>query len=472
MLENVREHFRAEAAKLCGSGMVPGYLAGVYHRGEQIVVAAGVANIATGEAMTESTGYLAGSITKVMTATMVLQCVERGQIDLDERVIKYLPELRLAPPAKVEEIRVRHLVNHTNGIDADFLWPDRVKGPGALGFMIAALGGCSTLFEPGEYVSYSNGGILVAGRLLEVVTGQTYHDLLEREIYRPIGMVDSSTSPEQAILRRTAVGHFFDPKTRKLRRTGMFMLPETWSACGATPIVTIPDLLAFARTHLAGGVAPTGHRLLSTEWATRMRTVSVDMGTPNVSAIGLGWPLISFGKTKVLSHGGASPGGVASLMLIPEHDLAFAGFGNAGAGDLLSDQLCQWLVRDYLGLEVPDLVSGTVDPGDLTRYEGTYRSNMLRVDVKAVDGELEETMTFEPLDDGYARTFAQFSGGGFPYPPYRLAAVGQGLFAPAGIPLQALNGLNRIRMISFHGDANGRPTHHSFGGRMMRRVEG
>ena len=124
---------------------------------------------------------------------------------------------------------------------------------------------CSTLFDPGEYVSYSNCGVLVAGRLLEVVTGTTYHELLEREIYQPIGMADSSTSAEQAILRRTAVGHFFDPKAKQLRRTDLFMLPETWSACGATPIVTIADLLAFARTHLAGGVAPTVNRVLSAE---------------------------------------------------------------------------------------------------------------------------------------------------------------------------------------------------------------
>src|SRR5438105_784669 len=90
MLEAVREHLRAEAADLCGSGRVPGYLAGVYHAGEQTVIAEGVANVATGDAMTEDTGYLVGSITKVLTATLVLQCVERGQVDLDERVTSYL----------------------------------------------------------------------------------------------------------------------------------------------------------------------------------------------------------------------------------------------------------------------------------------------------------------------------------------------------------------------------------------------
>nr|WP_267898069.1 serine hydrolase domain-containing protein [Spongiactinospora gelatinilytica] len=64
------------------------------------------------------------------------------------------------------------------------------------------------MFEPGEQLSYSNGGMIVAGRLLEVVTGTPFPDPLERDVYAPIGMKDSCTSAEQAILRSTAIGHF------------------------------------------------------------------------------------------------------------------------------------------------------------------------------------------------------------------------------------------------------------------------
>jgi CubicO group peptidase (beta-lactamase class C family) len=66
---------------------------------------------------------------------------------------------------------VRNLLNHTNGIDGDLFWPDLVKGRDALKYYLQELSQCSTLFDPGEYVSYSNAGMLVAGRLLEVVTG-------------------------------------------------------------------------------------------------------------------------------------------------------------------------------------------------------------------------------------------------------------------------------------------------------------
>jgi CubicO group peptidase (beta-lactamase class C family) len=456
--------------------MVPGYLAGVYHAGEQTIVAEGVANLATGAPMTEDTGYLCGSITKMFTSTLLLQCVERGQVDLDERVTTYLPEFMLASPAKAGEIRVRHLLNHTNGIDGDLFWPDGVKGRDALKYYLQEVRQCSTLFDPGEYVSYSNAGMLVAGRLLEVVTGEYYHDLLERDIFGAVGMAGSCTSPEQAILRRTAVGHFFDPQTMALRRTDMFMLPETWSACGATPVTTIADMLAFARTHLADGVAPSGERLLSSELTRRMRVVTVDMGTPNVSPIGLGWPLLPVGETMLPSISGASPGGAASLVIFPEHDLAFAAFGNAGGAAMLSDRLALWLLHDYLGLDLPDLLSDllstNVAVSDLSPYEGIYRSNQMRVDVRAVDGQIEELMTYEPLDDAQARIFAGFSGGQFPFPSRRLVPVGDGLFAPAGAPLEAFKGYMRVMLVSFHGRTNGQATHRTTGGRMTRRQAG
>jgi len=85
------------------------------------------------------------------------------------------------------------------------------------------------------------------------------------------------------------------------------------------------------------------------------------------------------------------------LIVVPEHDLAFAAFGNAGGAAALTDRLVLWLLRDYLGLDIPDVVSATIEVPDLSRYEGTYRSHQLRVEVKAVDGQLEEVMTVELL---------------------------------------------------------------------------
>jgi CubicO group peptidase (beta-lactamase class C family) len=465
--DTIAADLREQAAAYCASTGVPGYLAGLWHDGAETVVAHGTANAATEAPMRDDTGFLFGSVTKALTTTLVLQQVERGAIDLDERVVTYLPEFRLTGPSAPEEIRVRHLLSHTNGIDADLYLLD-ARGRDALRAFVEGLGrSCGALFGPGEYVSYSNGGMIVAGRLLEVATGTSFDDLMARDVYGAVGMDDSCTSAEDAILRSTAVGHF--PDASGVRRTDLFKLPDTWGPAGATPIGTVHDLLSFGRTHLAGGVSPSGTRVLSADSTARMRTVSYDMRTPNVPPIGLGWLLVPFGSTTVLSMSGASPGGVAVLVVAPEQDLVFTAFGNDPRAMALHDRLLLWLLRELGDVEVPDLVTATVPAGDLDRYAGTYRSNQMRVDVDAVDGQLEERMTYEPLDEEQARIFSRFSGGQYPFPPRRFVPVGEDLFAPAGMPLQAFNGYSRMLLVSYHGVRDGRCVYRCAGGRMTRR---
>jgi hypothetical protein len=311
--------------------------------------------------------------------------------------------------------------------------------------------------------------MIVAGRLLEVVTGTSFHELLERELFAPVGMDTSCTSADKAILRSTAVGHFPDPTTGGARRTEMFMLPDTWAPAGSTPIGTIGDLLAFGRTHLDKGVSPSGQHVLARELAERMQLVVHDMRTPNVAPIGLSWVLMPFGRTTVLSMSGASPGGVAVLVVVPEYDFVFTAFGNDGRAMALHDQLILWLLRDQLNVDIPELVSEATPVTDLRPYAGTYRSNQLRVDVSVVDGELEERVTYEPLDETQSRIFTAFAGGSAAAPPRRLVPVRPDLFAPAGMSLEGLRGYSRVFLVSYHGHNNGQANYRCSGGRMTRR---
>lgn len=466
-LEAVVKQIGEQAAAGCAASGIPGFVAGIHHGGGQAAVAHGIANLATGAPMRVDTGFLIGSVTKVLTTTLVLHQVDKGVIDLDEPVVRYLPEFRLATPG-AEEIRVRHLLNHTNGIDADLFFPAG-DGPGAQQVFLDGLRSCGSLFRPGQYVSYSNGGMNLAGCLLEAVTGTPYLDLLEREVYAPVGMQDSSTTAEQAILRGTAVGHFHDLATMQVHPTAMFKLPDTWAPAGASAISTVGDLLAFARTHLAGGVAPSGTRLLSAESTALMRSASVDMVSPSVPPLGLGWLLMPFGDTTVVTMTGASPGGVAVLALVPEHDFAFAAYSNHPQSVMLHDEILLGVLREHLGIAVPDLISGPVPDVDLTPYAGTYRSNQLRVDVSVVDGQLEESMTYEPADAVQESIFTRFAGGVVQGSPRRFVPVGRDLFAPAGLPAAAFNGYLRQLLVTYHGVEAGRATHRSAGGRMTRR---
>ncbi|MFD6388720.1 serine hydrolase domain-containing protein [Nocardia sp. NPDC060259] len=470
-LHTLEAQVREQVAAYCETNQVPGFIAGVYHAGAQIVVAHGTANVATAMPMRPDTGFLFGSVTKVLTTSLVLQQVERGLLDLDTPVVKYLPEFAVTVPGAADKILVRHLLSHTNGIDADLYFPD-AEGRDALATYVDGLANsCGILFEPGEQVSYSNGGMILAGRLLEVVTGVPFPELLERDIYTPVGMRDSSTSAEQAILRNTAVGHFPDLETNAAVPTRMFTLPDTWGPAGGTPIGTIPDLLAFGRTHLAGGVSPAGVRVLTAESTALMQQVTQDMDSPNVPPIGMGWVLYPFGDTTVLAMSGASPGGVSILCVVPEHDLVFAAFGNTPGAIMLQDQLLQWIVREHLGVAIPALITESAAEIDLTPYVGTYRSEQLRIDVTIVDGQLEERMTYEPADESQERIFTAFAGGMTSAPPQRYVPVRPGLFAPAGYPPAAFDGYLRLLLVSYHDIHDGRARFHNAGGRLTRQAE-
>ncbi|WP_433060079.1 serine hydrolase domain-containing protein [Dactylosporangium sp. CS-033363] len=432
---------RERVVRFCQETGVPGFLVGVYRSGKTDVFAHGVANVNTGAPMREDTGFLFGSITKVMTTMLVLQQVEQKKIDLDAPVVRYLPEFRLAEDGAAGRITVRQLLTHTSGIDADLYFPAGC-GPRALQEYMAGMARqCGTLFEPGRYVSYSNGGMIVAGRLLEVVTGRPYLELLQSEVFARHGMAHASTSAEEAVLRSTAIGHFNG------RPTGMFKLPDTWGPAGASAIGTVGDLLALGRVHL-GGDNP-------------MAVPQHDMGVANVPPVGMGWLLEEFGGAKVLSMSGASPGGVAVLAVVPERDLVIAAYGNDPAAFALHNELVPALV----GPAAPPVLAAPDE--DLRRYAGTYRSQQLRVDVSVVGDELEERVTYEPADAGQEAIFTAFAGGTVTGPPQRYAHIGAGLFAPAGLPV---SGYNRVYLVSYLGDdESGRATHRCAGGRMNKR---
>ncbi|MFI5915938.1 serine hydrolase domain-containing protein [Dactylosporangium sp. NPDC051541] len=425
-------------SEFCNATGVPGFVAGVYHAGETEIAAHGVANVTTGAQMRPDTAFLFGSITKIMTTMLVLEQVGQGRLDLDAPVVRYLPQFQLNEPGAAEKIQVRHLLNHTSGIDADLYFPRQ-------NYLEGLATQCGTLFEPGQYISYSNGGMIVAGHLLEAVTGEPYMDLVRRDIYAKLGMRGAAAD--------IAIGHFPN-EDGSARPTSMFKLPDTWAAAGATPMGTVEDLLTLGRSHLRQD--------------NPMAKVTHDMGVPNVPPIGMGWLLEDFGPVTVLSMSGASPGGVAVLAVAPELDLVFTAYGNDPRAFALHNDLLPWLLGRHTEVRFPQLTPEPVN--NLARYAGTYRSQQLRVDVRVVDDQLEETITYEPTDPDQEAIFKAFAGGTVTAPPQRYAPIAQDLFAPAGLPPHSLTGHNRVYLISYLGDNNAHPTHRSAGGRMCRRV--
>ena len=128
-----------------------------------------------------TTRFNIASMTKQFTAASVLLLEDRGKLKTDDLVKKYLPDA----PASWDKITIYHLLTHTSGIPDDAA-NYKPGTPDELVFNDKPL-----KFQPGEQWSYTNLGYIVLGYLLERITGQTYEDFVQENIFKPLGMNDS-----------------------------------------------------------------------------------------------------------------------------------------------------------------------------------------------------------------------------------------------------------------------------------------
>ncbi|NUT37367.1 MAG: beta-lactamase family protein [Hamadaea sp.] len=347
---------------------IPGAVVGVVEDGRVETAAAGVANLNSGIEMTPDTLFLTGSITKVWTTTLLMSLVEQGLVDLDAPVKRYLPDFALAEPGVADALLVRHLVTHSNGIDAAILIADVGEGDEAIANFVELLRDKGQLFEPGEYFSYNNAGFVLAGRIIEVVTGEGYSAAMRQRLFAPLGLERSMFTAKEAILHRMAIGHY--PGADGYVPTKRFLLPECLGPAGTTFITSVQDTLAFVRTHLPGGP-----RFLGSDAVEQMAAHNLDFPVPETGSVGLSWLRKRHGDRVVLTHGGGSYGGVAMVAAVPDLGAAYIAFANGGPGSMpFHQELAEAIVEKRFGLPPQDAPDLSGPPADPSRYHGVYGS--------------------------------------------------------------------------------------------------
>lgn len=457
---------------------VVGYVAGVYHAGAMVELASGTANRNTGVEMTTDTAFLLGSVTKVLVTTLVMRYVDRGALSLDDRVVERLPELQLADAETRDALTVRNLLNHTSGIDAADFAPDFGRGPQSVRRYVASLADKRQVHPLGAYPSYCNPGFIIAGRMLEFMTGQDFDSLLKHELFETVDMANSCTSGDEAILRRTAVGHFLTPGTSEARATERFMLPYSMAPAGSTVITTVSDLVRFGRIHLDAGRTPDGDQIISSEAVDIMATETVASPALNVTAVGVGWLLPAFGTVKMLAHTGGSYGGVSQLMVLPEHDFILVGFGNSVGAGAMHDRLSLYVLQELLDLPAQPPIEQTVTSvADPEPYIGSYEQLGVRSIFSAEAGELVMRIEFQYSSEEEQKLHAQYRGT-TEVPPIPLEPVTDALFKVKGQSLDTFTGpYGRAALISFldpepaRGGQAGRFRHRHYGMRIARRID-
>lgn len=156
----------------------------------------GMANLEKNQAVDEETIYHWASITKTFTGVAIMQLRDHGKLNLDDPVVKYLPELRAVhdPYGDVSEITIRQLMSHTAGFrNPTFPWKDETKPwqpfePQDFSQLVAMFPYTEVMFKPGSRFSYSNLGVVFLGRIIELITKDDYEVYIDKNIFKPLEM--------------------------------------------------------------------------------------------------------------------------------------------------------------------------------------------------------------------------------------------------------------------------------------------
>ncbi|GAA1821922.1 beta-lactamase family protein [Planosporangium flavigriseum] len=208
------------------------------------------------------------SVSKLFTAVAVLQQVERGRVDLDAPLARYLPEFAVGGKG---DVTARHLLTHAGGLPADLpLWRDHPDPPARLAaaLTVPLLPGAG----PGQQYLYSDLGLIALGELAHRVTGVRLDAAVRAGITGPLSMVDTGYSPPADERGRIAATEYLTAPPRGLIR-GEVHDENAWSLGGvaghAGVFSTVDDLAVFCQTLLNGGEYK-GRRILRADTVRSM----------------------------------------------------------------------------------------------------------------------------------------------------------------------------------------------------------
>jgi serine-type D-Ala-D-Ala carboxypeptidase/endopeptidase len=352
----------------------------------------GVADRETKKPVTVDTLYQIGSLTKVFTATLIVEMRDKGIIRLDDPISKYLPGNVVLPkdPRGRPIITLKHLLTHTSGLPPDVVNPGREKdGEPWLGYSLrslyAGLAKTKLEFPTGARWGYSNLGFGLLGQALERATGKKYENLLKQNIFVPLKM-NSSTITLDARSRQLLATPYRDDHPRV--KTRPWDLGALSSAGGITS--SVADLSKFMTFQFRAGeinITPvSGSSLL--EMQTPQQFISEWR-----SANGLGWRIDRSDKVgNIVSHGGDVDGYASYFAFSPTHKIGVIVLTNCGIGQPIAT-FGGWLMGEAVQAVRPAL-SKSASLAEADAYHN-------RTDVKNAVWAYE-TITNQDSQNGYA----------------------------------------------------------------------
>lgn len=297
---------------------VPGFAYAIVGHGRVMEVgASGVKRLGADEPVTPDTPFLLGSISKSFTALAVMQLAEAGRLSLDDPISRHLPAFAERPSGA---ITIRQLLSHTSGLSTFqglLPAPDAPAAAGPIARRAAGAAAMTPAHAPGAVWEYSNANYQILGRLIEVVSGETYPDYVATHILEPMGMDHTFVSDDE-VHPEMATGHrpWFGTKR------AMAEHPTDLGTAPQGGIVSSARDMARYMLAMMNGESD----VLSAAGKARM----MEPASEASPFYGLGW-FLDLEKGTVW-HSGSSPGIETLLTMIPTEERGVVVLVNAGSG--------------------------------------------------------------------------------------------------------------------------------------------
>ena len=255
------------------------------------------------------TKFNLGSMNKMFTGVAIAKLVEQGKLSFDDPLSKFLPEFIDAQSAK--KIKIKHLLSHTAGLGSYFgkAFFDAARARfRTVDDMMTLLKDEKLLFEPGSHWQYSNSGMLVLGKVIEVASGQSYFDYIIKHIYQPAGMINSGSYQLDHVIPNLALGYDKKFTDDGIVYTNNLFRHVIRGGPAGGGYSTVDDLLNFA-------VALRGNKLVSAKLVTQLLSVKPAL---NSTRYGFGFGVDT--KNQIVGHSGGFDGISANLDMFLDNE--------------------------------------------------------------------------------------------------------------------------------------------------------
>lgn len=370
-----REHIPGVAIAVSKKGQI------IYQKGF------GVKQLDTNEPVTPQTVFGTASITKSVTALVIMKLVEEGKLSIDDPVVTYLPNFRLASSKSIEKITIHHLLTHSTGLAPIERKEELPDFQAHIDYV--ADHNHILLGEPGDYFSYCNDTFLLLGAIIERVTGKNYRNYVTETLLKPLQMNRSTFRMDQVHnMTDVSTPYVFDQTTDRLSEVEWPRLGNYEVGGGLRS--TVLDLMKYGELYMNRG--RVGDRSLISESALK-KMWQPYMKIDRHTSYGYGFKVTQDAyNCTLVEHSGGQQGVSSNFGFVPEKDLVVAVLTNvseATANGIWLEAVNTALNRP---IDEPRGIEPTFDfPVELQgKWIGTYGANDgTRLHIFIADGDLK-----------------------------------------------------------------------------------